>query len=90
MSDINRLIQRPTPLCDHEIDKLCNLIAALAHKWNITYDGHVFPKLHVLCIDLPRFVRQHKTVSHMLTHSTTIRQPQWVCIMSVSLTMMSE
>jgi hypothetical protein len=66
MSDINRLIQRPTPLCDHEIDKLCNLIGALAHQWNITYAGHVFPKLHVLCIGLPRFVKQHKTVSHTL------------------------
>jgi hypothetical protein len=68
MGQINHLIQRPTPLCEHEITHLHQLVAALANQWKITYDGHIFPKIHVLCIDLLRFVNQHKTVSH--THFT--------------------
>ena len=64
MSYIHRLIMRPTPLCDHEVGTLTELCNTVAAEWHVHFKGEpVFPKLHVVCIDLPRFVQQHRTVT---------------------------
>jgi hypothetical protein len=76
MGQISHLINRPTPLCSHEITSLHSLCNELAWQWYVHYETRVFPKLHVLSIDIPQFARQHHTVlslslslSVSLTHS---------------------
>src|SRR5690606_5255466 len=58
-SDISHLIQRPTPLCDHEVNRVVERCTTLSWKWHEFFPERAFPKLHVMCIDLPRFVQQH-------------------------------
>ena len=62
MTTISHLIMRPTPLCDHEVATVESLCIAIASYWHDHFIERVFPKLHVLCIDLPRFVKEHRTV----------------------------
>jgi len=61
---------RSTPLCDHELDSLGEDVHTLAAIWQARYPGERFtPKLHMLCIDIPQFARQHRTVTHAHTQS---------------------
>jgi len=67
-SNISHLIQRATPLCDHEITRVVEQCTTLSWKWHEFFPERIFPKLHVLCIDLPRFIQQHRTVSDNRVH----------------------
>jgi len=63
MCCITGLIMRPTPLCEHELDSLQELVTVFANHWRVHYpEDATTPLLHNLVIDVPRFARLHGTV----------------------------
>jgi hypothetical protein len=57
------LMQRPAPLCDACIDEIQHHTDKMARAWHAYFPGHITPKQHMLFVDVPRFARQHRTVS---------------------------
>jgi hypothetical protein len=64
LRNIDRLIMRPTPLCVHEEGWLERRVSSFACCWRRAFptDATVTPKMHMLAIDVPRFVGRHHTV----------------------------
>ena len=64
LNEIEELMMRPKPLCEHELDDLQSYITDLAILWHGRLPDSVTPKLHMLFIDVPRFARLHGSVNH--------------------------
>ena len=75
-SNISHLIHRATPLCDHEVTRVVERCTTLSWKWHEFFpEQRTFPKLHVMCIDLPRFVQQHRTVRESILRMGAFARP---------------
>ena len=64
LKEIEELMMRPKPLCEHELDDLQSYVTDLAILWHGRLPDSVTPKLHMLFIDVPRFARLHGSVRH--------------------------
>jgi hypothetical protein len=64
LRNIDDLCMRDTPLCLHEQEWLKLRVSSFACCWRYTFpfDKRVTPKLHMLAMDVPRFVARHHTV----------------------------
>ena len=60
---IFKLVLRASPLCDGCVDKLQSNTDGMARDWHKYFIGRALtPKQHMLFMDVPRFVWQHRTV----------------------------
>ena len=64
LRNIDELCMRDTPLCVHEEKWVKLRVSSFACCWRAAFpfDKRVTPKMHMLAIDVPRFVDRHHTV----------------------------